>query len=128
MARLSSIDPTCRFLIDAPADDIGDAEQPDLERFPLHSAHIARDDGQGTPVLLLAFKQRDEYPCGVFFYKATRIFDIQRIERALWCDDEQQDAWSTLHVLRLVPRARDVIERDSLAAAARAGALPARCT
>ena len=128
MARLCGVEQTCRFLIDAPAvDEVGDTEQPDLERFPLRSAHVARDDEKCAPVLLLAFKQRDEYPCGVFFYKATRVFDVQRVERTLWCDDEQQDAWSTLHVLRFVPRALDAIECDSLAAAARAGALPA-CT
>ena len=80
------------------ADDV----QPDMDAFPIHQHN--ESTSENASILLLSFKRRDEYPCGLFFCKAARLFHIERIDRQLWCDAADEESWATLHILRFVPR------------------------
>ncbi len=110
-------------IIKDPLDDpAADSQQPDLMALPEYTWDVSDADAPataaaaaampivdsvgkngGVPVVLLSFKQRQEYPCGVFFAKAARLFAVSRISRTGWGDVD--DSWSTVHLLRLTPRA-----------------------
>jgi hypothetical protein len=124
MARLCGMDASCRAVLDAPlpnaADEGADANLDALPVWNGGSSMCESPLGLGTAIL--SYKLRDDYPCGGVFVKAARLFALYAVARDEWCDDA---AWSTQHVIRMVPLPAHEVERRAAETAAALAAMHA---